>query len=410
VVGQDHLGRVYTRSGRRIVVFDERQPESTIRPTHSGKGTIPIAASTVGVGWTIESHHDAPLYLRRLDSTGVTNLPRPEGANGQYHIVPLKAGAMLLKSGDLDQRFDDFFYDGKQWARAPGFLRLVQENVKAIQPLVGKGTRHYGGAKLASNDRGGLWVVNAVFQGEAQDNGSGERAHWGSERIFYHDGKAWHDVRADLRPTVRNTPTVLGFTNEGRTLVVSEDTGSSVISISYDDTGAMQMERTARAGSFTRPSNIYATDADGWFWFVGGIVPDTVYKVRGKEFVSLPRDMRMTMLGGDSKGRIWFYDQTRRAVRVTIKGEWIEVPVKLDGHDVTFVESPDGRLWIPHLLALSEVEVTVADGKPLVREVGRWVWDAPKNGIPPAMVDEANGLWIPGTGGLVARYPLPAKP
>jgi hypothetical protein len=95
----------------------------------------------------------------------------------------------------------------------------------------------------------------------------------------------------------------------------------------------------------------------------------------------------------------------KRDDAIVADGKWVELKVVGLRGAAAMTQSPDGRVWLLHGDALSQLRVDTAAGT--VVEAGRWKWATPMNDFRSVFCDAKGGLWIAGHGNRHTRFQLP---
>lgn len=403
VAGQDARGIVYAtmyppeNGSTSLVMFDASRPADTSWKRQYALGSGPYTATPVGVGWTFKRNPLRELVLTQLGLEPV-EVPCNVIQDLTYRVLPLKNGAAILKPIDPDPNRRYYLYTGREWREAATFMELVRQNLETIRPLAGNTFEGFEETHLAADSKGGLWAGEVT----RTPDGIGPRVTIRvSNSLFYHDGTTWHNVWQELsQKGLRGD--VVRCADRGNALVVYGS--SSCLWVTYQN-GTLNVQQGLRQSTYNFNEGRYADDPGGGIWFAPTVNSRPPVLIDRESVQQL--DFNGSPLVGDSKGRVWFYDQTSDALVAKIGQRLARAKIEGLGPEARMIESPDGRVWLLHREALSQVDVTGSGDTMQVREMGRWRWDSPKNSIRSVVIDPDGGLWIEGGAFRAVRYQLP---
>jgi hypothetical protein len=396
VLGEDAAGRVYLEARFRLVMFDEklRADQSWKLKTFIGSGVASVPGARVG--WSSIPSKESTPRIEYLSEFGAGTIALPSDLRGHFKLTPLRGNAAIVQDraeGSIGYVTPGAaFYDGKTWKRDQDIISLIKTNVREIAPLAGpimENPREKAQIAAPRTDRGELWLAG-LWPGQG---GRPNVARTGSRmEIGFFDGANWHDVLAELAKADPDwNGTVDGTTDDGKVLLVENFAKRKLFRVSWDG-----LAIKVKVESTERPLLQLGTDVrdpSGGLWFRGGSETSPPRLVMADRIESAPSPGDPVFC--DSRQRVWFIDVPAKLLRVKVQDKWYQGPVTMLERGARILEGPDGRLWL-------------AQFSPEVREIHRWLWDAPKENLDGAFIDARNGLFLDGQGQLVARYELPA--
>ena len=411
VIAEDEAGRVYVEDDRyRVYVYDPSQPPAPGDlkvERHVARGAVALPGE--GVAWAVKDDVWPHELLRLGGASGkVEQVPRDWGDDqGVGSILPLKGAVLAAIAVDDPEHkaVENPFrlWDGVKWTRyetletlveaeAP---RLAKTTVPHFQAVSAYGERVDGGwFRIGSDGAGGLW-----FWRRETSEGGPEREPRNIHELRHFDGKEWRDVWASIgieNPLAHHARPI-ALSAKGRDVAMLDEMERTLYLVRRAGDGFKRvvLSKYPHMGMFA-PTPVETRDGALWFrpW-----EPNKMCVLRGDAVADVP-DAKNPMLG-DGAGNLWAQHFRTEAVRVKVGERWIDTPFL----GKAMAQSPDGRVWLMHVDGLSHLKLDAAAGT--VTEVKRYQWGGPRNDFYGVFFDDANGLWMRGSGNRLVRYALP---
>jgi hypothetical protein len=402
-------GQVCLRSGG-YMLFDPIAP--------AGKGDLPqelIVDRTVhqrdGQTWVVDTKQQPPV-LQRLDKAlQVIHMPAEPPDTNPAALLPLKSGGMIVQaySESIAMGNRTMLWDGQTWQGPSAALELVKANVALLTKEAGHEfteTDDDGRLRIAADGNGGLWFAEELYDAVPQGAGATQKH---VRRFQYYDGSAWHDAWAELEQQDANYKKgqILRAVDGGKGVLMQVGINGEIVLVRFDGQrvrGTKLLDRDPDP-RLHGPFAVRAIEGPGGEVWIES-ADNRLILYRDGAAKKLP--LRLELLLGDSKGRLWAFAPHDEVLQVKVGEKWVTARMAgLTWGESRMVEGPEGRLWLVNPDGLIQVGVREGGEKPAIKELGRWKWDTAKSRLGRVFCDTAGGLWVCGESVRHMRYTLP---